>query len=121
MPEQQVRREEAAPASAPVIKTERQRALTKTSRIIWLLTGILEALIGIRVILKLIAANPDAGFARFIYGMTEVFLVPFQGLTPTPAAGASVLEIPSLIAMAVYALISWIIVRGMWIILDDSE
>ena len=49
------------------------------------------------------AANPAAGFATFIYNMTAVFLTPFFGLTATPSANGSILEIPTLIAMLVYA------------------
>jgi YggT family protein len=52
------------------------------------------------------AANPDNPFARLIYGITDVFLWPFVGLTATPAANGVVLEIHSIVALFVYALIS---------------
>ncbi len=94
--------------------------LIKVTEIIWLVTGILESLIGMRVLLKLIAANPDAGFAHFIYSVTDVFLVPFSGLTPEPAVAGAVLEVSSLIAMVVYATTTWGIVRALWIIFEDS-
>lgn len=71
----------------------------------------LEVLISIWVLLKLLGANPQAGFAQFIYGMTAVFLARFTALFPDPAAGAAVLELSSLVAMLVYALIAWGIVR----------
>jgi hypothetical protein len=87
---------------------------------IWLFFGILEGLIGLRVFLKLIAANPENPFARFIYAVTDLFLWPFFGLTVTPAAEGIVLEIPSLIAMLVYALIGWLIVRAVWLVFDHS-
>jgi hypothetical protein len=61
--------------------------------VIWLVTAIIEVLIGIRVLLKLLAANPEAGFAQFIYGMTDVFLAAFNALLPTPSANGSVLEL----------------------------
>lgn len=93
--------------------------LSKITQIIWLLTGILEGLIGLRVLLKLMAANPNAGFAEFVYGITTPFLVPFFGLTATPAANGSVLEIPSLIAMLVYALLAWVLVRTLWVVFDQ--
>ena len=86
--------------------------------IIWLLTGILEALIGIRVLLKLLGANPEAGFAVFIYGMTAVFLAPFEALFPAPSAGQAVLEISSLVAMLIYVLIAWGIVYTIRVIVE---
>lgn len=90
----------------------------KRDRAIWLVAVVLEVLIAFRVFLKLIAANPQSGFASFIYNITAPFLAPFAGLTSTPAAdNGAVLEISSLIAMAVYALLFWLalyVVRLIW-------
>jgi hypothetical protein len=69
--------------------------------------GILEVLIGLRIIFKLIAANPGNPLASLLYGFTNLFLFPFAGLLPTPTSGGMVLEISSLIAMVVYALLAW--------------
>lgn len=104
----------------------RQRArelryrLAKTEQIIWLIVGVLEGLFGIRLVLKLIAANPEAGFAQLIYGFTVVFLVPFANLTEDPSAGGSVLEVTTLIAMLVYALFAWGVVRILYAIFDPN-
>jgi YggT family protein len=97
---------------------ERDQTLNRLSQFIWLLFGILEGLILIRVFLKLIAANPANPFARLIYGLTDLFLWPFFGLTITPSAEGIVFEIPSLIALIVYALIGWVIVRLVWLLFD---
>lgn len=85
-------------------------AVLKIDQTLWLLLGMLEALLGMRFFLKLIAANPESGFARFIYGFSDLFLLPFFGLTQTPSANGSVLEIPTIIAMIVYALLFWFVV-----------
>jgi hypothetical protein len=103
---------------APGQTVERRAALTRITQLIWFFAGVLEALLGIRFVLKLLAANPEAGFATFVYGITEVFLAPFAGLTATPSASGAVLEIPTLIAMLVYALVAWGIVRLIWILFD---
>ncbi len=83
----------------------------RVSQLIWLFFGIVEILIGLRVLLKLIGANPANGFASFIYNAAALFLSPFFGLIGSPSAGSVVLEVPSLIAMLVYALLGWLIVR----------
>jgi ABC-type xylose transport system permease subunit len=88
------------------VEAERRRQIQKIMQVVWYVTGVLEALIGVRVVLRLMAANPDAGFARFIYGITSVFLAPFMGLTPAPAFNGSVLELWALIGMLVYALLA---------------
>ncbi|MBE2199544.1 MAG: YggT family protein [Anaerolinea sp.] len=66
--------------------------------------------------LKLIAANPESPFAAFIYNVSAIFLYPFAGLVGTPAAGGVVLELSSIIAMLVYALLAWGIERIVWVI-----
>lgn len=67
--------------------------------------------------MKLIAANPNSEFAQFIYAITEPFMLPFRGLTATPAAGGIVIEIPALIAIIVYALLAWVVVKLIWLLL----
>jgi YggT family protein len=94
----------------------RYEALTKVTQLIWLLTGSLEAMIGLRIALKLIAANPANPFAALVYGLTDLFLWPFYGLTITPAVNGMVLELSSLIAMVVYAVLGWITVRLLWLL-----
>jgi YGGT family len=83
----------------------------RAAMITYLVLGILEALLITRVILKLLAANPASGFVRFVYNLSALFVAPFQGIFPTPATQNSVLELSSLVAIAVYALIAWGIVR----------
>jgi len=97
---------------------ERERRILtfKVTQLVWLLLGILEALLALRFGLKLIGANPASPFAVLIYGFTDLFLFPFAGLTGTPAAGGMVLEISTLIAMVVYALIGWAVERILWVI-----
>lgn len=83
----------------------------KVTQLIWLLFGLLEAAIGLRVIFKLIAVNPNNAFAAFLYRVTDLFLAPFQSLVGAPAAEGMVLEVSSIIAMIVYALIAWALDR----------
>ncbi len=92
-------------------------AAYRISQVIWLLFGILDGLIALRIILKFIAANPANPFAYFIYSFTEIFLWPFNGLTLTPSFGGMVLEISSLIAMIIYWLIAWVLVKIVWLAL----
>ena len=79
----------------------------KTSQLIWLAFGLVEALIGMRIVLKLIGANSANLFASFIYEVSYIFLFPFEGLVGTPAAGGVVLELSSIIALIVYAVLAW--------------
>jgi hypothetical protein len=88
----------------------------KATQLVWLLLGILEAFFALRFVLKLIGANPSSPIAVFIYGFTGLFLFPFAGLTGTPTLGNMVLEVSTLIAMAIYALLAWGLERLIWVI-----
>jgi hypothetical protein len=97
------------------IGQERRLLLQRIVQLIYLFFGVLEGLIGLRVLLKVIAANPANPFARFIYALTDLFLLPFAGLVGNPSAEGMVLEITALIGMFVYALLCWLIVRLVWL------
>jgi len=99
----------------------RRIEIYRVNGIIWLLFGILEALIGLRVILKLLAANPDNAFATFIYRISRVFLIPFFGLVGEPTADGSVFEVTSIIAMIFYLLIAWGITRLIYLLMMPSD
>jgi hypothetical protein len=88
----------------------------KATQLIWLLFGILLALIALRIGLKLIGANPDSLIVAMIYGFTSLFLWPFTGLIGSPTAGNMVLELSSMFAMLVYGLIAWAAERTVWLV-----
>ena len=79
--------------------------------IVYLVFGIIDVLLFIRLLLKVMAANPDVPFTGFVYGITNVFLAPFHGLLPAWASGRSILEPTVLIAILVYALIAYALAR----------
>lgn len=93
-----------------------QRIFTfKATQMVWLLFGILEALIALRIGLLLIGANPNSPIVALIYGFTYLFLFPFTGLVASPTAGNMVLELSSMFAMLIYGLIAWAIERVVWL------
>jgi YggT family protein len=102
------------------VAAEQRLQSFKVNRILYTLLGILEILLGLRFVLKLLAANPNTGFSTFIYGVTEIFIAPFKALLGTPTSGNTTFEVNTLIAMAVYALLVWIIARLIAIVMDRS-
>lgn len=98
------------------VNLEYREALYKVSQFVWLLFGGLEALIGLRVLLLLIGANPASWFTAFVYQLSGIFLWPFQNIVVNPAFQNHVFEITALIAMLVYALVGWALVRLIWVL-----
>ena len=86
-------------------------------RVIVFLFGLLQALIGIRIILLLADANQDNGIVKFIYDLSAVFVAPFEGILHTNAirAGVSILDIAALVALVGWTILEILIVAGIGI------
>ena len=99
---------------------EQRFATFKATQLIWLVLGLVEAAIALRVVFKLIGVNAANSFATLLYNVTNLFVAPFASLTGAPAAGGSVLEISSIIAMIVYLLIGWALERIVYVLFYRS-
>ena len=96
-------------------------AYRRISAVIWTITGFIEILIGLRILFKLLAANAGNGFVNFVYNLSGVFVDPFQGMVKDVTSGSSILEINSLIAMLLFALLAWGVMKLVWLILSVTE
>src|ERR1700682_1576669 len=79
----------------------------RAEQAVWLVTGVVDALLVIRFAFKLLAASTQASFVTFIYDLTQVFVAPFHGIFNTAASGRNVFEPESLVAIVIYSLIGW--------------
>ena len=79
--------------------------------VVWFIAGVIEVLIAIRFALGMFGANAEAGFVKFIYGASDIFMAPFVAIFGTSRVEGSTLEWSALLAIAVYALIAWGIVK----------
>lgn len=80
-------------------------------QLVYLLFGVIDGLLVIRLVLKLLGANPHAGFANWIYSLTGVFLGPFKNLLPSIGTDQSILELSLVVAILFYALVGWAVAR----------
>jgi len=97
-------------------KREKRILTFKASQWIWLLLYIVEVLIALRIELKLMGANPDSPIVVLIYGFTSLLLIPFAGMVGSPTSGSMVLEVSSIYALGIYALIAVAFERLVWLI-----
>lgn len=87
------------------------KALYHGTQIIWYILGLLQLLLAFRFVLKLLAANPTAYFTNIIYTLTYPLVYPFLIVFKSSQIGNSLFEWTSLLAMLVYTLIAWGIVK----------
>lgn len=88
-----------------------ETVLYRITRVIWYIFGAIEAVLLLRFILKLLGANSGAAFTDLVYGVSGVFLAPFRFVFGTPSVGGSVLELSTILAMIVYWMIAWGIIK----------
>lgn len=94
---------------------EQRFATFKATQVIWLLVGLLEAVLALRFVFKLIGVNAGNAFATLLYNVTNLFVVPFASLTGAPAAGGMIFEFSTIIAMIVYLLVAWAIAKIVYV------
>ena len=103
----------------PLVKTEhpqkiyeKKKSIFRISEFIWAVLGIIELLLGFRIALKILGADPTSGFANIIYSISYPLAAPFSGILQTNAGtGGSVFEWSTIIAAIVYAVIAVVLVH----------
>ncbi|MCE9541678.1 YggT family protein [Candidatus Kaiserbacteria bacterium] len=87
------------------------KPLYRGTQIVWYIFSVVEALLIFRFLLKLIGANPDAGFSQVIYTLSYPLAGPFLYVVRSTQVSGSVFEWTTLLAMLVYWVLAWGIVR----------
>jgi uncharacterized membrane protein HdeD (DUF308 family) len=97
----------------------------RPQKIVYYILGVLEVLLAFRLIFKLLGANPLSPFVSFIYSLTQIFVYPFTGIFPTAVTkgleAQAILESTTIIAMIVYAVIAWGIVKLIGIMKESDR
>lgn len=83
--------------------------------LVYFFFGMLEVLLAFRLVLKLTGASVGSAFVGLVYGLTGIFILPFEGIFRRGIAQgietSSVFEPSTLIAIVVYAVLAWGIVK----------
>ena len=115
-------------ASDPVMATQVKVAATKSQTIeylIYFFFGILEILLAFRLVFKLTGAGIASSFVGFIYGITGLFILPFEGIFSRGVTQGlettSILEPATMIALVVYAFVAWGIVKLVHIFSGEQQ
>jgi len=87
------------------------KIIYRITQVVWYLLGLIEALLAFRFVLKFLGANPAAVFTKFIYQITESLVYPFISVFNTSKVQGSTFEWATLLAMFVYVLIAFAVVR----------
>ena len=96
-------------------KGDKKDSNSKIRKYVYYALGVLEVFFAFRFVFKILGANMDSAFVSFIYSSTRLFMAPFTGIFRFAVSDGietkSVLEPTLIIAMIVYALAAWGIVK----------
>lgn len=85
------------------------------ANVVWYIYGFIAIILLIRFVLKLLSANPSNSFVDFMYSLSGVLSAPFDSIfgvsTTSTGQTTSVFEPSILVAIAVYGLIAWGVVK----------
>jgi hypothetical protein len=104
--------EEPAVTDRRVVHEDRPSGSVVAERVVWYITGVIIALLALRLILQLLGANQGNAFVDLVYGLSGVFAAPFFGMfSYEPSYGVSFFEVSTFVAILIYALLGWGIAR----------
>ncbi|NTV31357.1 hypothetical protein HGA91_05280 [candidate division WWE3 bacterium] len=82
-----------------------------TKQLISFVIVLIEFFLGVRVLLKLVAANQSAPFVQWMYDITSPLSGPFSGMFPSSvSSGMSEIEFSTLFGMLMYAFFAYILI-----------
>lgn len=92
--------------------TRADAADSVAARIMWFIAGVIAVLLGFRFVFILLGASSGNGFANFIYTASHPFAAPFFGLfSYKQQYGTARFELSTLVAIVVYLLVAYGIVK----------
>lgn len=101
-----------AQREAAEARERRMYAVGRVTQGVDYLFYLLYGLLAVRFVLALLGASEQAGFVRFIFGLTQPFYAPFAGIVTRPEVNGGYFDFPLLIALLAYALLH-MAVRGL--------
>lgn len=110
---------EPATAAAPeTVRTESRHVTTSgpggselTRRVLVLVFGLIQVVIGLRIVLLLLDAREANGLVSGILNLSQLFVAPFEGILRTDAlqASGSILDITAIVAFVGWTVLELII------------
>jgi uncharacterized protein YggT (Ycf19 family) len=88
-----------------------EKTLFRVTSYIWYAYSAVATILALRFGLMLLGANPGAAFTQFIYNLSDVFVAPFQFVFPSERIAESTIDLSTLLAIVIYWLIAWGIVK----------
>ena len=105
-----------ARAAPSVLVAARTGRLVRLCQWVYFLSGLINAVVGVRFVLKILGASEQAAFTSFVYGASDPLVAPFAGIFPEYSSETGILEPHVLVAFVMYILLGWLLAQLVWVI-----
>lgn len=95
-------------------------SLIKAAQVLWYLAHFVGIVLLLRFVFLLLGAN-ITGIVKFIYDFSSLFILPFRGIFPTPTTGEFYFDSASLLGIAMYYLMVFLIVKALELFSRDTD
>lgn len=120
-----VREKNVEPYSTNTPVNDKATSFETIAYLVYFLFGILEILLVFRLVLKMMGASISSAFVGLVYGVTGIFILPFEGIFrrgfTEGIETTSVFEPATLVAIIVYLFIAWGIVKLVRILSGEQQ
>ena len=119
----------STPTTSQSVRTDRQSTTTAspggsemTRRVVVLLFGLVQVVIGLRFVLLLLDAREANGLVSGILNLSQLFVAPFEGILRTDALqkGGSIVDITAIVAIIGWTILEMIILWAVGIFRRDK-
>ncbi len=84
--------------------------------------GFFELFLGLRLILRLLGANPSTPIVDFLYTITDMIIYPFQGIfSNVRFSGGGVLDVVAVTSMIGYPIIFYLLIELLNVIAKEKK
>jgi len=98
-----------------------KKAIFRLYQVIWYVLGVIEVVLAARILMEFVDANSNSGFTSFIYSVSAPLVSPFAGVLGITTSLGSIIEWSAVIAMVVYAIVAFGLVKLFQLIKPTTE
>lgn len=106
-------------AASGVVMEKGEFTLAKLNQVFWFIGHFIATLLVLRFVFLALGANLT-GIVLFIYNLTNVFVLPFRGIFPSPRAGEFFFDTAALLGIAMYYLLILLLTKILQIFSRDT-
>lgn len=81
----------------------------RTLQVVYCIFGLVEGLIAVRIVLNMVAGNPDSLFTRFIYAVTDPMVLPLPVWSAGTRLHWALFDVAAMVTLVGLVFLAWVV------------